>query len=207
MSDDPMQLPNVTVLHVDSVSESDFAELKMAVQDEGMRFHSESYKFSPQAGVEWLLPTALAVFFFKSYFDGIFKEIGKDHYCAMKAGLKPLWSRLLGPAAPKMVVVGTQGKVRAGQPYSLMYSIVAEAGPQLRFKLMFPSSLSAQEYEEAVAAFFLFLKDFHGQSLADSMVVKLQSARILSGTVLLVYDQAEAALRVVDPLSRSPSGG
>lgn len=198
-----MQLPSVAVRHSESISESEFDELKAAVEGEGLRFYSESYEPGPQAGVEWLLPTALAVFFFKSYFDGIFKEIGKDHYSALKAGLKPLWARLLGPSAPKMVVVGTKGKVRAAQPYSLVYSIVAEAGPRLRFKLMFPSNLPEDEYEEAVAAFFSFLKDFHGQSLSDSLITKLQSARVLSGTVLLVYDQSEAALRVVDPLSRS----
>ena len=194
-----MQLPNVAVLHVNTISESEFGELRTAVEGEGLRFHSQSYEAGPQAGVEWLLPTAFALFFFKSYFDGIFKEIGKDHYSALKAGLKPLWLRLLGPAAPKMMVVGTQGKVRTDQPYSLVYSIVAEAGPRLRFKLMFPSDLSEEEYEEAVAAFFSFMKDFHRQSLADSMVAKLKSARVLSGTVLLVYDQSEAALRVVDP--------
>lgn len=198
-----MQLPNVAVLHLSTISESEFDELKAAVEREGLRFHSESYEPTPQAGVEWLLPTAFALFFSKSYFDGIFKEIGKDHYTALKSGLKPLWARLLGPAAAKTVVVGTQGKVRAEQPYSLVYSIVAEAGPRLRFKLMFPSDLSEDEYEEAVAAFFEFMNDFHVQSLADSMVSKLQSARVLSGTVLLVYDQSEAALRVVDPMSRA----
>lgn len=205
MSHDPMQLPNIAVLHSESIPQSGFDELRTAVEGEGLRFHSESYEPVPQAGVEWLLPTALAVFFFKSYFDGIFKEIGKDHYSALKAGLKPLWSRFLGPAASKMAVIGTLGKVRADQPYSLVYSIVAEAGPRLRFKLMFPSNLSEEEYEEAVGAFFSFMTDFHGQSLTDSMVAKLQSARVLSGTVLLVYDQSEAALRVVDPLPMSAS--
>lgn len=199
---DLAERPSVAVLHSQSIPTSDFQELRLAVEREGLRFESESYEPGPQAGLEWLLPTALAVFFFKSYFDGIFKEIGKDHYTAVKASLKPLWSRLLGPDGPKMVVVGTQGKVRSDQPYSLVYSIVAEAGPQLRFKLMFPSNLSEHEYEEAVTAFFSFLTDFHGQSLADSMVAKLQSARVLSGTVLLVYDQAMATLRVVDPLSK-----
>jgi hypothetical protein len=200
-----MQPPNIAVLHSESIPESDFDELRVTVEGEGLRFHSESYEPGPQAGVEWLLPTALVVFFFKSYFDGIFKEIGKDHYTAVKAALKPMWSRLLGPTAPQMVVVGTQEKVRTNQAYSLVYSIVAEAGPKLRFKLMFPSSLSEAEYEEAVATFFSFLKDFHGQSLADSMVSRLQSARVLSGTVLLVYDQSEGALRVLDPLVRPSS--
>lgn len=200
-----MLLPDVAVLHLNTIPESDFDELRNAVEGGSLRFHSESYEPSPQAGVEWLLPTALAVYIAKSYFDGILKEIGKDHYSAFKAGVRPLWARLLGPAAPKMVVVGTRSKLRKDQPYSLVYSIVAEAGPRLRFKLMFPSDLSEMEYEEAVAVFFSFLKDFHGQSLGHSMVSKLQSARVLSGTVLLVYDQSEAALRVLDPMLRAAS--
>ena len=58
-------------------------------------------------------------------------------------------------------------------------------------------------YDKAVAVFPSFMKDVHGESLAGSMVSKRPSARILSGTVLLVYDRSVAALRVVDPLLRA----
>ena len=47
MYHDPMQLPNVAVLHSDSIPESDFDELNMAVEGEGLRFHSESYEPGP----------------------------------------------------------------------------------------------------------------------------------------------------------------
>lgn len=203
MSTDPIQLPDVAVLHVDSIAESAFDEIRRAVEGEGLKFHAECREPGPQAGIEWLLPTALVVFFFKSYFDGIFKEIGKDHYSLVKAALKPHWSRFLGPAAPKKVAVGTVGKVRADQPYSLVYSIVADATPRLKFKLLFPSDLSEKEYEEAVAVFFEFLRAFHGQTLAAPMVAKLQSARVIGNTVLLVYDQDDSGLRVVDPMPKS----
>src|SRR5690348_1427845 len=49
---------------------------------------------APQAGVEWLLPTAAFVFISKSYFDGFLKEAGKDHYDLLKKGAGKLWAYL-----------------------------------------------------------------------------------------------------------------
>ena len=104
---------------------------------------------------------------------------------------------------PKRMLVGRQGKVRAGQPDSVVCPIVAESDPRLWFKLRLSSALSEGAYDKAVAVFPSFMKDVHGESLAGSMVSKRPSARILSGTVLLVYDRSVAALRVVDPLLRA----
>lgn len=33
----------------------------------------------PFAMLEWFIPSAVAIFAAKSYFDGLFKEAGKDH--------------------------------------------------------------------------------------------------------------------------------
>lgn len=129
MSKESKTRPDVAVLHTDLFSPSDFSELKVAVEKVGLSFTSVSRKAVPQAGIEWLLPTAVVAYFAKPYFDGILQEIGKDHYAAIKAALKPLWFRLLGPTSPKMVRVGPRGPIEPASSYSLVYSIVAEAPP------------------------------------------------------------------------------
>ena len=64
----------------------------------------------PFAAFEWLVPTAVVVFIGQAYFDAFLKEMGKDHYALLKAGMKSLYSKLLGPSAPKTVVVSAGGK-------------------------------------------------------------------------------------------------
>ena len=69
----------------------------------------------------------VVLFIGKAYFDGFLKEMGKDHYASLKAGLKSLYSRLLGPGAPQTVVVSAGGKPSTDQPYSVLFSIFGEA--------------------------------------------------------------------------------
>lgn len=42
------------------------------------------------ASFEWIMPTLVVGFVFKSYFDGFLKEAGKDHYQLLSSSLKKL---------------------------------------------------------------------------------------------------------------------
>jgi hypothetical protein len=190
-------------MHVDFLPESLFDEFRDAVSDDDLHLVIASRENTPYAGLEWLLPTAVVVFITHSYFDGIFKEMGKDHYSLLKRGLKSLWAKLLGPSAPKLAVVSTPGKRDKNQPYSLIYSIVADAAPGLKFKLLFPTDVSESEYDETLAAFLQFLKDFHCRMLGPQMADRLQKARVVGSTLLLVYDKSDCSLRVLDPMPKS----
>ena len=75
-----------------------------------------------------------------------FKEMGKEHYALLRAGLKTLHGKLVGPQVPKVTVIATEGKVRGEQVYSLRYSILAEAGERLRFKLLIQADVSSARY-------------------------------------------------------------
>lgn len=194
--------PDVALVHVESLSASLFDEFREAVSDDDLALVIESREETPFAGIEWLLPTAVVVFITHSYFDGIFKEMGKDHYSLLKVGLKSLWKKLLGPVGPKFVIASSPGKTNANQPYSVVYSIMADAGPGLKFKLLFPSDISEVEYEETLSAFLEFLKKFHGKTLEVEMIERLKSARVVGGTLLLVYDKRDSSLHVLDSLPR-----
>jgi hypothetical protein len=194
---------DIGILHVESLPASLFDDFHGAVADDDLCLIIESREETFYAGLEWLVPTAVVVFITHSYFDGIFKEMGKDHYSLLKTGLKSLWKRLLGPSAPKMVVMSSAGKSSANQPYSLVYSIGADVAPHLRFKLLFPIDITESEYEETLFAFLEFLKNFHGQTLDIRTIEQLKNAPIFSGTMLFVYDKGTASLRVLDPSSKN----
>jgi hypothetical protein len=159
----------------------------------------------PFAALEWLIPTAVIVYIGKSYFDEFLKEMGKDHYALLKVGLKTLHGKLVGPHVPNVTSISTEGKVRADQIYSLRYSILAEAGEGLRFKLLIQANVSSHEYDEVLASFLAFLEAYHGGALDSPSVERVKHARVLGGTVLLAFDHGFNVVVPVDPIPRRPA--
>lgn len=157
----------------------------------------------PQAGIEWLLTTAVILFIGKSYFDGMLKELGKEHYHLLKAKTKGLYARLIGPQAPAVTLVATAGKVGHQRKYSLLFSLLAEADDGLRFKLLIQESATQEEYEATVNAFVDFLDAFHRCALPADVIAELQQVRGVGKTVLVAYSREHRRVVVVDPMSRS----
>jgi len=154
----------------------------------------------PYAGLEWLVPTAVIIFIGKSYFDAFLKEMGKDHYRALKAGLKTLGAKLLGPSAPQVTAISSRGKVSADRLYSLTYSIIAEAETRLRFKLLLRCETTEVEYEETIEVFLAFLEAYHEGSLDSQMIEELKAVRIVGGTLLLAFNHETKTLQAIDPV-------
>ena len=136
------------------------------------------------------------------YFDGIFKEMGKDHYGLMKRGLKTLYARLIGPQAPAVTVLSTAGKTTASRKYSLLFSLLAEAEDGLRFKLLIQESATEAEYEATVNAFIYFLDAFHRQTLPPEVISEMGNIRVVGRTVLLAYSAELGRLVPVDPMQK-----
>jgi hypothetical protein len=200
--------PAIGLSYTTRISPDIFAEFERLVATEGLGLHVEQRdEDGPFAAFEWLVPTAVVLFIFKAYFDGFLKEMGKDHYAVLKAGLKSLYSRLLGPSTPKIVIVSAGGKTSTAQPYSLVFSIFAEADEGARFKLLLPRSPSESEYEATVDAFLAFLEAYYDGSLAPEIVAELESMTIVGRTILLVYNPELQRVQPIDPVpSQHPKG-
>jgi hypothetical protein len=196
-----MRPPHLAVVHVDWLPADAFGDFVESVSHQDLELLVQSRENEVYAGVEWLLPTAAFVYISKSYFDGFLKEMGKDHYALLKNGLKALWGKMLGPKAPKPTVISSPGKVSKDQPYSLLYSIMAETGEGHRFKLLLPRDMTQEEYEKTVDGFLDFLEKFHSRNLDASTVEQLASTRVVGNVIPLVYDTSRQAIRTLDPLA------
>ena len=198
-----MRPPQIAVLHTTSIPEEVFAEFRKLVAAENLDFQIESREEGgPFAAIEWLIPTAVIVYIGKSYFDGFLKEMGKDHYALLKAGLKTLRAKLLGSDAPATTVISTKGKGLSDQPYSLVYSILAEANGGLSFKLLLQREVTVDEYEQIIAAFLAFLQEYHSGNLDPGSVERMQQARVVGRTLLLAFNHESKSIEPVDPLPR-----
>ena len=196
-----MKLPAIAISYTQKVPAAVFAEFEQLLASDGIHVQSEERDSDgPYAGIEWLVPTAVIVFLGKAYFDGFLKEMGEDHYSLLKQGLRSLYTRLVGPEAPKVTVLSTAGKASGAQKYSLLLSLLAESEDGLRFKLLIQSDASEAEYEASVNAFIAFLDAFYRRKLTADVVSELRNTRVSGKTVLLAYKSELGRVSPVDPL-------
>lgn len=193
--------PSLALTYSRPISAEVFAELQGLLDSAGTPVQIEERDApGPQAGIEWLLSTAVIFFLGKAYFDGFLKEMGKDHYALLKQGLKSLYERLVGPEAPGVTILSSAGKANAAQKYSLLFSLLAEAADGLRFKLLIQQSATREEYEATVAAFIDFLNAFHARTLDPEVVEELGKVRVVGKTMLLAYSPEHRRIVPIDPL-------
>lgn len=192
--------PHIAILHVDTLPAETFAGFLQTVNADGLRVHVESRESGGVfASIEWLIPTAIFVYISKSYFDGFLKEMGKDHYTSLKKGLNSLYSKVLGAQAPEVTLIATAGKVKAEQPYSLHYSIVAEWDGGLQIKLLLVRNSSKEEYEASVSAFLSFVERIHTNTLDAAMLDTLKTVRVVGRILLVAYNPTTEKIEPIDP--------
>src|SRR6266850_911935 len=88
-------LPQLGVSYDENIPEDIVARFRNLVADDRLDLRVESRPAGPQAGLEWLLPTAVVILLGKAYFDAFLKEAGKDHYHLLKSGMSRLWRYLV----------------------------------------------------------------------------------------------------------------
>jgi hypothetical protein len=198
-----MQTPHIAVMYTDEVPSEVISEFREQVEAEHLAL---AINQRPSGGVyaipEWFYPTALAVFIGQAYFTAFLGEMGKDHYNLLKAGLKKLWQKAVGPSAPQVYVFGSKGKVSKNQPYSLYFAIHAEAGNGFSFKLLIQKGLSEDQYTKLVEGFLLFLEDHYRGNLSQEFVEKSKSIQVVGKIILLAYNFDSKAIEQVDPTSK-----
>lgn len=157
-----MKKPDIALIYQDHLSSDLFNEFKEAFSDDELEFVIESEPdHGPYACPEWFITTAVVVFLSRSYFDGFLKEAGKDHYQALKGRLSNLTNKVMSKPKIEPVLMGTEGKLSSNNPYSLAFSIYAEANDGNSFKLMLPKPYDTDDYTEIIYKFLEFLNNYH----------------------------------------------
>ena len=165
----------------------------------GLDIKSEVRESEPQAGLEWLVPTAVIIFIGKAYFDSFLKEMCKDHYHFLKRGIATLWKYFFGnERVAKITPVGTKGKVSSAALYSLSFSIMTDVLGEYRIKYLLKDNISKDDFEKAIETFFSFLEELSSGMFNPEMRQQLEKTRVVGQTILLSYD--EGKLKVINPL-------
>lgn len=192
--------PHVGILYVNTIPADDFEEFKRVVSSSGANVQIvERDPPGLMAGVEWLLPTFVVGFVASSYFGGFLQEMGKDHYLLLKEQFKKLYVKVAGPDVPDIKLVGSTGKVKPVQQYSLYFSLSGEGPGGLSIKLLLKKAISQAEYERSVETFLDLLRDISTGSISEEAARRFESVTPMGKTLLVVFDDTLNEVVPIDP--------
>jgi len=153
------------------------------------------------AGIELLMPTAVAIYITHQYFGSMISELGKDHYQVLKRAAKSLYGKI---GQIKVSLQGTPGKLAPSQSYSLAFSITASLNANISIKFLIQQGISDAMADQAIEAFFEFIDSVVDGSVSPELVERISATRIVSHTLLIAYDFDQQTVIGVDPMPSSP---
>lgn len=174
----------------------------------------------PQAALEWLMPTAVGIWFLDKYFGAMVGEEAKGHYKSFKTGIQKIYDRTLGPQkSVTRVVRQGGGAIRPDRLFSGNLSYIYKGAEGWRVKLLFPLDISPEQYERSCVEFAKLLRLYQQQPAESPLAVEIeyqakaksellpQKYRTLqnrSSLSLLVYwDDTKKLFYVADPSASS----
>lgn len=129
--------------------ENDISELDL----KKLNIHIEKKQNDIYAAMEWMIPTFLATFILKPYFDSFLAEAGKDNYQALKIFCKKMLAK--GKEMEVHLVPATPSTEKLSKTYSqsLAVSILVETKTKRQIKMLFDNNLGLYEWENAMEEF------------------------------------------------------
>src|SRR5690606_37934515 len=157
-----MSRPDIALLYEEGLPESLFQGFEEGLSNEKITVSVESRPPSgPQACLEWFIFPLVAAYISKPYFEAFFGEMGKDHYAILKRKLSETTTKVMSQPRIEPAISGTNGKISKDNPYTLAFSVYAEANDNRRFKLLLPKPAEDNDYNEIIEIFLEFLSEYH----------------------------------------------
>ncbi|MEI7341417.1 hypothetical protein WCT87_08005 [Pectobacterium brasiliense] len=191
-----MKKSDISIIFDENIPVEFFEDFENNVEVEGLNLVFKSREpIGPMACAEWFILPVVFAFIGKSYFDGFLKEMGKDHYQSLKENLSNLTTKVMKNPRIEPTLFGSQGKISSNNPFSLAFSILAEAENGYTFKLLIPKQISSTNYNLIVNRFMEFLSDYHlGIKTLESIGCVLEGKRPPSNIVFVHYNSANDSI-------------
>lgn len=136
----PESMPDIFLDKVSEDLNADGLKLKIIKMPE----------LSAMAAMEWIIPTAIAAYIFKSYFDGFLKEAGKDHYTILRNWIKKFADT--GRLIKVHTIYASQStrKQPANNTQSKSMSLLLQTKNGKIIKLLFDNDLEKEDWDNAI---------------------------------------------------------
>ncbi|HBM3203609.1 TPA: hypothetical protein LVM12_002489 [Klebsiella oxytoca] len=185
-----MKKSDISIIFDENITAEFFKDFENDVEVQGLNLVIESREpTGPMACAEWFILPVVFAFIAKSYFDGFLKEMGKDHYQSMKESLSNLTTKVMKTPRFEPTLFSTKGKISSRSPFSLAFSILAEAEDGYTFKLLIPKATNEADYGLIANRFMDFLSDYHsGIATLESIGYISEGYRPPSGIIFVHYN-------------------
>lgn len=214
--------PAIGIQVLAPLTEQDLSDVLAHLNEKNVSYVFEQRQPTAYASLEWLIPTGIVLFITHSYFDGIFKEIGKDHYQWFKTTLSSLYKKALGDSPEVKFTVVSAGKPKTPSHFSGILSFLYTNDCGYRVKLLFPLDVTADDYALSCEE-FMKLITAHEERLVNDPLGKevefqAQAKAALTGsavpvehtrptiTLLVFWNRHDRCFHIADPIASSRSG-
>lgn len=161
--DCPEEFPDVII---DKISEG--------VKTDGLLFHIRKRpKMGMMAAMEWTIPTVLAAYILKPYFESFLQEMGKDHYTSLKSWLKKQADD--SRAIQVRTITAEQAIYKNQKKYSQSkaFSIMFQTKDGRIIKLMFNNDLNKEQWDSAIETLCELVLENYQRYPTDALTQKL----------------------------------
>lgn len=193
--------------YIEGISEEYFSEFTDGVERGGVSLLSESREDVPYAALEWVVPTAIAVYIGKPFVDGILKRAADDFgdtvYPKIKDAVKTLVRKVF-IAQPLSFTAVTSSAAKVSSVESTIFSICAFGPDGTKMKFIFNERLNEVEYNACIDALFRQLVEFHRPDSPDSITDQLEQLPVQRRrSIYLIYGATLESWSVADPIAAS----
>ncbi len=157
-----MELPDIGLVYCESFPEELVSDFKNSLEGFDFKILTETRADDEAyACTEWFIPTAVMLFLSKPYVETIMSKLAEDHYDSVKKTFARLTTKTMSKPRIEPVIIGTPGKLSNENPFSLAFSIYAQANDGNTFKLLLPKPSEKVDYTKIIYSFLDFLNNYH----------------------------------------------
>jgi hypothetical protein len=196
-----MPKPDIGVQYSADFPDEDIREFENDLQHDSLEVGTKAIH-GPQvyASLELYIPPLVVAIVFKSYFDAMFKELGKEHYEFLKTKLTKLTKKTMATPRVEPTLMRSGGEIVDDSPYSRTFGIVAEVTDGIRFRLLLPKHSEENDYNDLVTKFFNFAADYHGFPTDSAAFKIIEQSGEQNGELLVIINDETGNFEWIDPL-------
>ncbi len=117
--------------------------------------------FDPVASLEWIVPSLVAVYIFKPYFESFLKEAGKDHYLMLKNKINDILSKTEKLKVREITSSKIVDEMNNQYTQSKAVSICIETKGKIQIKLLYDNRLDLDTWQKATTNFLNLVEDHY----------------------------------------------
>jgi hypothetical protein len=182
-------------------------DFRASLPTERFRVSEDEVPATPGAAMEWIVPTAIAIYIAKPFVDIILKRASDDFadvvYPRLKGGIATLAKKVFIRDRLPLSRVTSKGPIAPSE--SAFFSIYSETTTNKRIKFVFVGTLPESQYDMCIQRAFELL-ELHHLSEDGTDELSLQIAALphnRQDEIYLVYDGSSDTWEVRDPIQES----